>query len=114
MFSEYPPGEETGLETFAFMGKGQKLGTVTTIQAGGHHERSGSRRRISKRGHMASDSVENLYSMNTIAVKGEVSVSVDTVHQGFKRHDRVESDSSGYIRSWDDRSIKTAKSVETR
>ncbi|KAK6601400.1 integral membrane protein [Botrytis cinerea] len=35
VFSEYAPGEETGLETFAFMGKGHSLGTTTTIEAGG-------------------------------------------------------------------------------
>lgn len=117
VFSEYPPGEDTGLETFAFIGNGQKLGTVTTIQAGGHHERNASRLGISKRGHTASDSLENLYSMNTIAVKGEVSVSVDAVEHGMERQNRIGSDSSGNVsrgRSWDERSIKTAKSMETR
>ena len=33
VFSETPPGEETGLETFAFMGKGHRLGTTTVIEA---------------------------------------------------------------------------------
>ena len=35
VFSELPPGDDTGLETFAFMGRGHRLGTTTTIVAAG-------------------------------------------------------------------------------
>jgi hypothetical protein len=112
VFSEYPPGEETGLETFAFMGKGHKLGTVTTIQAGGKHDRNSSRLGLGRKSHGGSDSVENLYGLGDIAVKGTVSVQVENTKHGLVRQDRIETDSSGSrkARSWDDRSMKSGKS----
>jgi len=34
VFTTYPPSDDIGLETFAFMGKGHTFGTVTTVEAG--------------------------------------------------------------------------------
>lgn len=102
VFSEFPPGEEVGLETFAFMGKGHKLGTVTTIHAGGH-ERTGSRLTTRKR---AGESVENLYGLNQIGIKGEVTISTEVSKHDVRmghRDDRGESVNG----SWDQRSGKS-------
>jgi hypothetical protein len=125
VFSEFPPGQETGLETFAFMGKGHgiKLGTVTTIEALGDVTRGGSRvagRMMGMRfgPRRSGDSFDNLYGMDTIAVKGEVTVSVDTEEHGMVRQDQprdvertsLERNGSG---SGDDRSVKSARSNET-
>ena len=112
VFAEYPPGEETGLETFAFMGKGHKLGTVTTIEAGG--ERVGSRLGMGRRSN-GGDSVENLYGLNHIGVKGEVSVTVDVAEHGLVRQDRIDTNRSASVSaSWDGRSARTGKSEDTR
>ncbi len=87
VFSEYPPGEEIGLETFAFMGKGYRLGTVTTIEASGgsspHPHSTGPSRlgKLSSRGRNGGDSVENLCGLGEITIKGEVTVSVDVQQQ---------------------------------
>lgn len=106
VFSEYPPGEETGLETFAFYGRGHRLGTVTTIQAGGrdkHERRSSSRLGIGRKGlgmmggggssgRGSSDSVENLtYKLGDIEVKGTISVKVEDKQHGLLRVDRDRS-----------------------
>lgn len=102
VFSEFPPGEETGLETFAFMGRGHKMGTVTTIEAGGHghHGRTGS---ILGRGRRAGESVENLYGLDQIGVRGEVTVSTETV-----KHDVTGKGNMDNVNlSWDQRSGKS-------
>jgi hypothetical protein len=123
VFSEYPPGEETGLETFAFMGKGHRLGTVTTIEAsGGHlpHQHSTSRgaSRLGKRigrGSSAGDSVENLYGLGEIAVKGEVTVSVDAQQHDLVRQVRVGmNESANRSRNFDDRSHKSKSSKSAK
>jgi hypothetical protein len=98
VFSEFPPGEDTGLETFAFMGKGHRLGTTTTIVASGgpsphNHSTSRGASRIGKRtgrGSNGGDSVENLYTLGEISIKGEVTVSVDT-----RQHELVGQDRAG-------------------
>lgn len=130
VFSEYPPGEDTGLETFAFMGKGHMLGTTTTIEAAGSSQnRSASRaasrsasRSVSRaasrgasrlgkrsgRGSSGGESVENLYGMGEIAIKGEVTVSVDT-----QQHNLV-----SYPQGMDDarstRSTRSTRSAKSR
>jgi hypothetical protein len=110
VFSEYPPGEETGLETFAFMGKGHRLGTVTTIEAGDRGPSRLGRRRSGG----PSASVENLYGLDQIGIKGEVTVVVDAVGHGLTRQDR--GGGSGSRRedsAWDAGSRKSGKSFET-
>ncbi|KAA8567517.1 hypothetical protein MFRU_048g00170 [Monilinia fructicola] len=86
VFSEYPPGEETGLETFAFMGKGHSLGTTTTIEAGGLTSQGlrGNRGsgNMGRRGHGSSDSTDNLYKMGDISVAKNVSVRVSIAREG--------------------------------
>lgn len=81
VFSENPPGENTGLETFAFLGKGgRNLGTVTTIEAGlpeRSRSFSGSFRSRFGGGGGSNGSQEALYGMGEIGVKGEVTVTVD-------------------------------------
>lgn len=85
VFSEYPPGQETGIETFAFMGKGGgRMGTVTTIEANSLGETRGRERercQVSRMGRRSrgGDSVENLYGLGNIGVKGEVTVTVDVL-----------------------------------
>ncbi|ESZ93301.1 hypothetical protein SBOR_6339 [Sclerotinia borealis F-4128] len=86
VFSEFPPGEETGLETFAFMGKGHSMGTTTTIEAGGlgsqvlrGNRGSGN---MGGRCHTATDSTDNLYKMGDISVAKNVSVSVSMTRDG--------------------------------
>lgn len=122
VFSEYPPGEETGLETFAFMGKGHRLGTVTTIEAGSRiGRRSGGGTRGSGLGREIGGSVENLYGLDQIGIKGEVSVVVDVLEHGILRHDRGGSASateSSRVRdreenAWDNVSRKSGKSFAT-
>jgi hypothetical protein len=108
VFSEYPPGEDTGLETFAFMGNRHRLGTVTTIEARG--ERVASRLAKGPRRSNGGDSVENLYGLDHIGVKGEVTVTVDVVQHGELRQQRVGTDNSASA-SWDGRS---GKSEDTR
>jgi hypothetical protein len=100
VFTEYPPGEDVGLDTFAFMGKGHRFGTTTTVEAGS--------RKDSRRSH-GGDSVEHLYGLNRINVKGEVTVTVDTVPHGFVRRDRIESGSGG---SDDGRSSRKSSATE--
>lgn len=90
VFSEYPPGEEVGLETFAFIGKGHKFGTVTTVEAG---DRGGSRLAAGRRGSNGGDSVENLYGLDQIGIKGEVTISVEQ-HQ-IPRVERAGTGSNG-------------------
>lgn len=115
VFSDYPPGEDTGLETFAFMGKGHRLGTVTTIQAAGN-SKSKHERNISGRLIRSSESVENLYGLGDITVKGEVTVKIEQGPHDLTRKDRLVSDDSiGESRSeergWDSRSAKSGKSI---
>lgn len=122
VFSEYPPGEETGLETFAFMGKGHRLGTVTTIEAGSRiGRRSAGGGRGSGLGREIGASVENLYGLDQIGIKGEVTVVVDVLEHGLVRmdQDRIGSateSSRGRDREespWDNVSGKSGKSFET-
>jgi hypothetical protein len=125
VFSEFPPGQDTGLETFGFMGKGHsiKLGTVTTIEALGDSARVGSRLGGSRMGmrigpRRSGDSLDNLYGMDSIAVKGEVTVSVDTEEHGMVRQGQprdvermsMERNESG---SGDERSVKSVRTNET-
>ncbi|QSZ30497.1 hypothetical protein DSL72_000051 [Monilinia vaccinii-corymbosi] len=81
VFSGYPPGEETGLETFAFMGRGHSLGTTTIIEAGALKSQGLKGNRCSanvgrRGGHAPSDSTDNLYRMGDISVAKNVSVRV--------------------------------------
>ncbi|KAI9645733.1 hypothetical protein NHQ30_005165 [Ciborinia camelliae] len=86
VFSEFPPGEETGLETFAFMGKGHSLGNTTTIEAGGLKSQglrgNGGSGNFGRRGHVPTDSTDNLYKMGDISVAKNVSVSVSIARVG--------------------------------
>ncbi|KAL3419503.1 integral membrane protein [Phlyctema vagabunda] len=81
VFSEAPPSEETGLETFAFLGKGHRMGTVTTVEAGDsatathRHKRSTSR--MTRRDLEHNESAENLYGLGQIGVKDTVKVTVE-------------------------------------
>jgi hypothetical protein len=101
VFSQYAPGQEVGLETFGFIGKGHnKFGTVTTVEAG---DRGGSR--SAGRRSQGGDSVENLYGLDQIGIKGEVTVSVDVVPQGLVPQDRVGTERS---ESWDGTSQKSS------
>lgn len=115
VFGENLDQQNTGLETFAFYGKNQRFGTTTTIQATNtkpkRHERNTSNRvRLS-------DSVENLYSMGDIQIKGEVTVKVEDGKNELQRRDRITSSESigGNSRDdgngWDTRSVKSAKSI---
>ena len=105
VFNEYPPGEDVGLDTFAFMGKGHKFGTVTTVEAG---DRGGSRLAATRRSH-GGDSVENLYGLDQIGIKGEVTVSVDVLPHGITRKDRIGAGSGG---SWDGTSSRKSGQTE--
>jgi hypothetical protein len=103
VFSEFPPSEETGLETFAFMGKGHRLGTVTTIQAGDKNK-TGSRVGARKR---AGESVENLYGLNQIGIKGEVTVSTEASSKQDIRVDDRGDRGESVNGSWDQTSGKS-------
>jgi hypothetical protein len=94
VFNEYPPGEDVGLDTFVFLGKGIKFGTVTTVEAGDRRRSTGG------------DSAENLYGLDQIGIKGEVTVSVDVAPQKLVGPRRVETERSG---SWDERSQKSSQ-----
>jgi hypothetical protein len=117
VFSEFPPGEETGLETFAFMGRGHRLGTTTTIEAGAMRMGIGRRRE---------ESVEHLYGLDRIGIKGEVTVSVDVAQENEMRSmigtrsvtavaggDNGEIAGTGETGAWDARSVRSGKSFET-
>lgn len=78
VFSTYPPSEDIGLDTFAFMGKGHSFGTVTTVEAG----QRGVSRLAGGRRSQGGDSVENLYGLDAIRIEGEVTVSVDNKLRG--------------------------------
>lgn len=86
VFSEFAPGEETGLETFAFMGKGHSLGTTTTIEAGvlksAKMKGNGGSGNLGRRGHAPSDSTDNLYKMGDISVAKNVNVRVSIARDG--------------------------------
>jgi len=103
VFTAYPPSDNIGLETFAFMGKGHTFGTVTTVEAGpGGASRLGSGRRS-----QGGDSVENLYGLDKIKVKGEVTVSVDDgrgMRQRTAEHSTAETENS-----WDRSSRKSSQ-----
>jgi hypothetical protein len=94
IFSEYPPGEETGLDTFAFMGKGHKMGTTTTIEAGAHVQRL-----------RAGESVENLYGLDQLDHKGGVTVKREVIQGSQRAHSIHES--------WDARSNKSGKNSQS-
>lgn len=119
VFSEYPPGDETGLETFAFMGKGHRLGTTTTIQGGTAKDQfRASSRAASRMGRgrkNSTDSVDNLYSLGEIAVKGEVTVSRDSHQHGLVRQDRIGMTESGNrSQNFDGRSQRSQRSRSPR
>ncbi|KAG9247626.1 G protein-coupled glucose receptor regulating Gpa2-domain-containing protein [Calycina marina] len=99
VFGEDPTNDHTGLETFLFMGKSYTMGTTTTIQAGNHF-RSNSKL---PRG----DSAENLYGLNQIAVKGEVTVVSEAIGDSKRRNNQ--SDDSGE-EGWDSKSTKSGRS----
>jgi len=108
VFSEGRPGEETGLETFAFMGKGHRLGTVTTIEGGTGVERNAGSRLARTRREEGWESRENLYGLNQIGVKGEVVVSSEAVRGvGGKRVGSGSASVNGS--SWDQRSGKSSQ-----
>jgi hypothetical protein len=50
IYSAYPPTEDIGLDTFAFMGKGHNFGTITTVEAGQRGARAETALRISTPG----------------------------------------------------------------
>ena len=100
VFSEDPTGQSTGLETFAFLGKGHTMGTITTVQAGAHQRNSS---RLAR-----GDSADNLYGLNQIGVKGEVTVVSESVQQDrLRRSGKIEHSTHG---SWDGRSSKSVSS----
>lgn len=100
IYSAYPPTEDIGLDTFAFMGKGHNFGTVTTVEAG---PRGGSRLAGGRRS-QGGDSVENLYGLDEIRIKGEVTVSVDDKIHGIMQRSRIETDNG-----WDRTSRKSSQ-----
>ncbi|KAH8794072.1 G protein-coupled glucose receptor regulating Gpa2-domain-containing protein [Hyaloscypha finlandica] len=134
VFSEHPPGDDTGLETFAFMGKGHRLGTTTTIVAAGSSSRNHSVSRAasrsasraaprgasrlgrrSGRGSNNGESAENLYGLGEIAIKNKVTVSVDAQEHNLVRHDRISMDeSANRSRTFDERSHKSRGSRSSR
>ena len=101
VFGEDPTRDNAGLETFAFLGKGHTMGTITTVQAGAHQRNSS---RLAR-----GDSAENLYGLNQIGVKGEVMVVSESANQDMNRRrtDKVEHSAQG---SWDGRSSKSGSS----
>jgi hypothetical protein len=100
VYSAYPPTENIGLDTFAFMGKGHNFGTVTTVEAG---QRAASRLQGGRRS-QGGDSVENLYGLEEIRIKGEVTVSVDDKIHGTMERSRIETDNA-----WDRTSRKSSQ-----
>ncbi|RDW84861.1 hypothetical protein BP6252_02451 [Coleophoma cylindrospora] len=111
VFSEAPPSEETGLETFAFLGKGHEMGNVTTIQAASQaHGRSSSRtirKELSR-----NESTENLYGMalGHIEIKESVKVTVEDFTSRSGSGSRSEPRRTPLTRtgSWDERnSVKS-------
>jgi hypothetical protein len=98
VFSDYAPGEETGLDTFRFLGKNShKMGTVTTIEAVG--DRVGR----STRGARFGESNEHLYGLDQM-VPQRVTVRTDVIQNSQKVSPVSVSE------SWDVRSIKSGKS----
>lgn len=80
VFSEAPPSEETGLETFAFLGKGHRMGNVTTIQAGNNQAHGRSVSRTIRNSELpGNESAENLYglALGQIEIKESVKVTVE-------------------------------------
>ncbi len=125
VFSEFPPGHDTGLDTFNFMGKGHSLGTTTTIIGGGcaPHNRSGSRSasrgasRLTKRGGLGSnsgESVENLYGLGNIAVKDELTVTVGPQQHNLTSYAPGMDESANQIRNFDERSTRSARSAQSQ
>lgn len=100
VFAADAPTEDVGLDTFAFMGKGHKFGTVTTVEGG---PRGGSRLGATRRS-QGGDSLENLYALDEIRIKGEVTVSVDDKMNGTIERNRFETD-----HSWDRTSRKSSQ-----
>lgn len=100
VFASDPPTEDIGLDTFAFMGKGHKFGTTTTVEGG---QRGGSRVGGGRRS-QGGDSLENLYALDEIRIKGEVTVSVDDKLHGTTERNRIETDNF-----WDRTSRKSSQ-----
>jgi hypothetical protein len=103
VFAELPPGEETGLETFAFMGNRHNLGTVTTIHGGVDRSRSRLARRIN------GESMLQLHGLDQIGVKGEVTVvRSDSIQPSRREAGTVTSAvSANTSRTWDTPSVKS-------
>jgi hypothetical protein len=106
IYSAYPPTEDIGLDTFAFMGKGHNFGTVTTVEAGqrGGSRLAGGRKSQGGRRSQVGDSVENLYGLEEIRIQGEVTVSVDDKVHGITERSRIETDNA-----WDRTSRKSSQ-----
>ncbi len=128
VFSEEPPSESTGLETFAFLGKrGRNLGTTTTIEAGlparakSSHGSFKSRLSGKRRGSTASEGDRILmYGLGEIGIKGEVRVTVDEVSRSPQgvgtgvKEGRGKSRGTESVRSWEDgKSFQSGKSSDT-
>ncbi|KAK0124577.1 hypothetical protein ONS95_009526 [Cadophora gregata] len=127
VFSEDPPGENTGLDTFAFLGKGGKgMGTITTIEAGlPQRSKSGKgsfKNRFGRGVGVDEDingSQEMLYGLGEIGVKGEVTITVDDLQVPMETAQRDGKDSKGLQSggsevSWEDaRSVRSVQSYDT-
>lgn len=129
VFSEFPPGPNTGIDTFTFIGKAS-LGTTTTIIGGGcaPHNRSGSRAasrsasrgasRLAKRGgglgSNSGESVENLYGLGEIAVKDELTVTVGPQQHNVTNYSQRVDESANRIRNFDQRSTRSARSAQSQ
>ncbi|KAH6681968.1 G protein-coupled glucose receptor regulating Gpa2-domain-containing protein [Halenospora varia] len=114
VFAEGPPSEETGLETFVFMGGsgGRKMGNTTSLGQPGY-DRNGSQLGSLRTPSQESESRERLYGLNQIGMKAEVTVSVASIEDGGTGRSTMGTEtsvSSPVTPTWDRRSRRSQES----
>ncbi|KAG9238174.1 G protein-coupled glucose receptor regulating Gpa2-domain-containing protein [Amylocarpus encephaloides] len=115
VFADLPPGEGTGLDTFNFMGR--HMGVSPTVSHSSNRSnvdsRNDSRMALGRRS-QDTESLEHLYGMGQIGVKGEVTVSVASLEDGSAGRSPMGNETTASAHAsatWDLRSVKSATSM---
>jgi hypothetical protein len=132
VFADFPPSEDAGIDTFAWMGKGaaNPLNNSQSLPTHNHsrnevpsrntnYSRNGSRTVLNRRS-QDTESLEQTFGMNQIGVKGEVTVSVASLEDGSAGRGTLGNEttasssahtSANVSATWDLRSVASVKSL---
>ena len=120
VFCDLPPGEGTGLDTFNFMGR--RMSAAPTSQLTHSRARSNVSTRTDSRMALERRSVDtqslaHLYGVGEIRVKGEVTVSLNSLEDGSAGRSPIGNattytPSAHTSRTWESRSAKSVRSLD--